>query len=712
MPKFNGKINHWVAFWEEFHQAVDKRPYIEESIKMIYLKQAITDPGLKETISDLGIKDGAYTAAVKLLQSRFDKPRIVHRQHCEALKARSTSNNTRAGITELADKIQHILTGLTRLDTLGASEILTSMAELVLNKELTHHWLTLTAKMNNTPKVTKLISFLRERADQAEGEESTGSAKHSSEKHKNYKPNRNRGSSTVASASPSASSAAVSTSTPITTSQPVPVTSVQPARPDYPPCKYTCSLCNHCAYHCSILKGYSPAQRKSHVLTASLCSNCLKPGHVTESCRSTYRCKSCRNNHNSLLHEDQASIASPALGLLSAAVAAKDGLVMTANVLLTGTNGITVTARAFLDSGSTVTLISNKLRRTLALRSTGSSLCIDGVAGFEGDVPNPMVNVTLSSTYDKTWKREITAVAMPKVIRDLPLKDASVVTGMPHLKGITLADPVYYKPGPIDILLGQNIFHELFVEGRLQGPPNSPAAWHTIFGWTIMGPYEEAKPAEAITASAHFSDSSQANLVSDKLLTRFWELEEPKHQKQLLTPEEQRVEQHYELTHQYVTEEQRYMVSLPKTLSNFQLGESRSQALFRAQANERSLIKKQRWPAFQEVMSEYLELGHAVPVSSHDLQASPSECYYMPVHSVYKETSTSTKVRAVFDASAPSATGISLNDLLAVGPTIQPSLDQTLLRFRQYPAAISGDISKMYREILLSPEDRSLHRFL
>ena len=303
-------------------------------------------------------------------------------------------------------------------------------------------------------------------------------------------------------------------------------------------------------------------------------------------------------------------------------------------------------------------------------------------------------------------------VAMPKVIRDLPLKDASVVTGMPHLKGITLADPVYYKPGPIDILLGQNIFHELFVEGRLQGPPNSPAAWHTIFGWTIMGLYEEAKPAEAITASAHFSDSSQANLVSDKLLTRFWVLEEPKHKKGLLTPEEQRVEQHYELTHQYVTEEQRYMVSLPKTLSNLQLGESRSQALFRAQANERSLIKKQRWPAFQEVMSEYLELGHAVPVSSQDLQASPSECYYMPVHSVYKETSTSTKVRAVFDASAPSATGISLNDLLAVGPTIQPSLDQTLLRFRQYPVAISGDISKMYREILLSPEDRSLHRFL
>ena len=90
----------------------------------------------------------------------------------------------------------------------------------------------------------------------------------------------------------------------------------------------------------------------------------------------------------------------------------------------------------------------------------------------------------------------------------------------------------------------------------------------------------------------------------------------------------------------------------------------------------------------------------------------PSQSYYMPVHSVHKESSSSTKIRAVFDASAPSASGVSLNDLLAVGPTLQPTLEQTLLRFRKYGVAISGDISKMYREILLAPEDKNLHRFL
>ena len=299
-----------------------------------------------------------------------------------------------------------------------------------------------------------------------------------------------------------------------------------------------------------------------------------------------------------------------------------------------------------------------------------------------------------------------------KVIRDLPLKDASVVRKMPHLQGFELADPLYHKPGPIDILLGQNVFQHLFLEGRVQGPPDTPAAWRTVFGWTVMGLYEETSPAKAITASAHFVDSTQVNQASDKLLYKFWELEEPKNYDKLFTPEELRVEKHYEQTHKYIKERQRYMVSLPKSVSDMQLGESRSQALNRAKANERSLIRKQRWPDFQAVMTEYFELGHARPVSSQDLSLPSSDCYYMPVYSVYKETSSSTKVRAVFDASAPSATGISFNDLLAVGPNIQPSLEQTLLRFRQYPVAISGDIAKMYREILLAPEDIPFHRFM
>ena len=79
---------------------------------------------------------------------------------------------------------------------------------------------------------------------------------------------------------------------------------------------------------------------------------------------------------------------------------------------------------------------------------------------------------------------------------------------------------------------------------------------------------------------------------------------------------------------------------------------------------------------------------------------------------VYKTSSTTTKVRAVFDASAKSTTGVSLNDCLLVGPTVHSSLIDVLLRFRLHRIAITTDISKMYRAIELVKRDRDLHRFV
>ena len=65
-------------------------------------------------------------------------------------------------------------------------------------------------------------------------------------------------------------------------------------------------------------------------------------------------------------------------------------------------------------------------------------------------------------------------------------------------------------------------------------------------------------------------------------------------------------------------------------------------------------------------------MGHAEPVPTDDLQKSPKDTFYLPMHAVRKEHSTTTKVRVVFDASAKSASSVSLNDTLLVGPTVHP----------------------------------------
>ena len=44
------------------------------------------------------------------------------------------------------------------------------------------------------------------------------------------------------------------------------------------------------------------------------------------------------------------------------------------------------------------------------------------------------------------------------------------------------------------------------------------------------------------------------------------------------------------------------------------------------------------------------------------------------------------------------------------GSTLYPPLTDILTRFQTFPVAISGDVSKVYRAIDLSPEDRDYHR--
>ena len=71
---------------------------------------------------------------------------------------------------------------------------------------------------------------------------------------------------------------------------------------------------------------------------------------------------------------------------------------------------------------------------------------------------------------------------------------------------------------------------------------------------------------------------------------------------------------------------------------------------------------------YVQFMSEYESLGHMQLVEP----TASANVYHIPHHPVFKLSSSSTKLRVVFDASAPSISGLSLNDTLEVGPTVQP----------------------------------------
>ncbi|XP_043604824.1 uncharacterized protein LOC122577568 [Bombus pyrosoma] len=86
--------------------------------------------------------------------------------------------------------------------------------------------------------------------------------------------------------------------------------------------------------------------------------------------------------------------------------------------------------------------------------------------------------------------------------------------------------------------------------------------------------------------------------------------------------------------------------------------------------------------------------------------------YYLPHHGVIKASSETTKLRVVFDGSATTSTGVSLNDALYTGPKLQEELVDILLRFRLYQYVLTGDIEKMYRQFLVRPEDRRYQKIV
>ena len=178
---------------------------------------------------------------------------------------------------------------------------------------------------------------------------------------------------------------------------------------------------------------------------------------------------------------------------------------------------------------------------------------------------------------------------------------------------------------------------------------------------------------------------------SDKLLKQFREIEESPINAAAFTPEEEETQLFYNKTHVYLSSTHRYQVYLPLKTGAPDLGESRTPALHRFRSNESSTIRKGTWPKFQQVIQEYLDLDHARPVKDLNQANLPSIPYYLPMHAVLKESSTSTKLRVVFDASSKTAT-VSLTETLLVGPTFHPSLETKLLRLKSYTIGLTGDI--------------------
>lgn len=108
-------------------------------------------------------------------------------------------------------------------------------------------------------------------------------------------------------------------------------------------------------------------------------------------------------------------------------------------------------------------------------------------------------------------------------------------------------------------------------------------------------------------------------------------------------------------------------------------------------------------------MNKYLQMGHIQQIIEKEI---PKRNCYLPHHAVIKASSLTTKTRVVFDASAKSSSGLSLNDVLLCGPAIQEDVFTILCRFSMHLRVITADVEKMYRQVAIAKEDCDLHRIV
>jgi len=239
----------------------------------------------------------------------------------------------------------------------------------------------------------------------------------------------------------------------------------------HPPRKLppSCPACgeNHGLLRCSTFQSYNVDRRNKLVRDKRLCINCFSDQHGFRSCPSRFSCRSYSGRRHTLLHRDRESSSHPLTSSTSAqnmtaAVSSSTDKTSAHNTRFLHTvslslknDGIIVKARALLDSGAAVSVMTEKLVSDLNLKRTPNPIPISGTAGT---MHCKFTVSTSLQSHDGSFESDpITFTVFPKLpfLQIPPNKQKILDT--PVLSSYHLADPDL--GGRVDLLLNIHDSH-------------------------------------------------------------------------------------------------------------------------------------------------------------------------------------------------------------------------------------------------------------
>ncbi|XP_063363880.1 uncharacterized protein LOC134652647 [Cydia amplana] len=469
-----------------------------------------------------------------------------------------------------------------------------------------------------------------------------------------------------------------------------------------------CLYCGkeHKLYACPKFALASISERLDFVKETKLCKICLNihPGK----CKFHFKCKECKESHNSILHVNEEKPASVSLTNINNQTLV---LLPTVKVKVVSKSGKEIIVKAMLDCASQNSFITAKLAKELGYPLLPDSTTITGVTLENKSVQHSLRLDIFSCVYP--YKTQANLLVIDKFTNEMLPQTEIDISKIEIPDNITLADDSFHIPSEIDILLAANIFFQCLLSQpeELRDPDAAPSLVHTQFGYIVGGDVPSSiLKRPAVSLFCHECQTDVRDTMSN-----FWQTEKVPEIYAEHTSEQQQCEKLF--TETVKLEDNQFTVSLPLKIPiydvNNTLGDSFGLALKRFYNLEKRFQKDQNlYEGYKDFIHEYLDLGHGsyVDISSYELTKDP--VYFMGHSAVLRPDAVSTKLRVVFDGSMLTSNKISLNNILMNGPTVQQELFDILLSFRVHKYFIACDIRRMFRNILVQKDQRSLQNIL
>ncbi|KAH9634825.1 hypothetical protein HF086_012239, partial [Spodoptera exigua] len=91
------------------------------------------------------------------------------------------------------------------------------------------------------------------------------------------------------------------------------------------------------------------------------------------------------------------------------------------------------------------------------------------------------------SSLDDSFNYDLHCLVLPFITSEVPSREINI-NNFDLPSNITLADPKFYKPGDVDLLIGADLFWKLLVSQKLELGNGKPILYKTHLGWIVSGP--------------------------------------------------------------------------------------------------------------------------------------------------------------------------------------------------------------------------------